>query len=80
MAQEKILRFELAVVAISLTEWIKSCKTSEQLAIACHFSQKNLLDYFGEDATRTIIKLMELCNKQKEYLEKYKIPEPREIF
>ena len=78
MAENKSQRFTLPVVVISLTEWIKTCKTAEQLEVARHFSTENLQMHFGTQAAASIFKLNELCDRQAEYL-KFKEPEPHEI-
>jgi hypothetical protein len=74
MAQSKILNFELPVVAISLAVWIKSCRDESQLKVARAYSE-NILDmHFGSSAATTLVKLMELCDKQADYL-KFKEPD-----
>lgn len=78
MAQSKILNFELPVVAISLTVWIKSCKTPEQLAVARAHTEDVLDMHFGVEALNTKHKLMDLCNKQSDYL-KFKDTDQNEI-
>lgn len=78
MAQSKTPSYELPVVAISMTVWIKSCETLPQLNVARDFCIEILESQYGESAAMTIFTLLQLCDKQADFL-KYRIPTPNEM-
>lgn len=77
MAEKTPPKYALPVVAISLAEWVKGCKTDEQLNVCREYCQSILNMHYGTMAGATIFRLMELCDKHAEYL-KYRVEDPHE--